>query len=114
MRVLVTGGSGLLGRKTIAALAARGHEVVALQRRESPELACRQVVVVVEHEGRAGLARPDRDRTVRDAVAPQAVAAVLTVPKLPVDRRHNSKIDRTRLGLWAEALLAGGRAPRRP
>ncbi len=35
MRVLVTGGSGLLGRRTIAALAARGHEVVALQRRHS-------------------------------------------------------------------------------
>ena len=32
MRVLVTGGSGLLGRRTIAVLAARGHEVVALQR----------------------------------------------------------------------------------
>ena len=36
MRVLVTGGSGLLGRRTIAALAARGHEVVALQRRQQP------------------------------------------------------------------------------
>jgi nucleoside-diphosphate-sugar epimerase len=47
MRVLVTGGSGLLGRTTIAALAARGHEVVALQRRESVELTCRQVLVDV-------------------------------------------------------------------
>ena len=47
MRVLVTGGSGLLGRTTIAALAARGHEVVALQRRESAELACRQVLADV-------------------------------------------------------------------
>ncbi len=47
MRVLVTGGSGLLGRRTIAALAARGHEVVALQRRQSPELACRQVLADV-------------------------------------------------------------------
>ena len=44
MRVLVTGGSGLLGRRTIAALAARGHEVVALQRRASAELTCRQVL----------------------------------------------------------------------
>jgi len=47
MRVLVTGGSGLLGRRTIAALAARGHEVVALQRRESAEVACRQVLADV-------------------------------------------------------------------
>jgi acyl-coenzyme A synthetase/AMP-(fatty) acid ligase/pimeloyl-ACP methyl ester carboxylesterase len=75
---------------------------------------CQQVVMVVEHQGKAGLAAPDADRSVREALVPQAVAAVLTVPKLPVDRRHNSKIDRTRLGRWAEALLAGGPAPRRP
>ncbi len=75
---------------------------------------CRQVVVVVEREGKAGLAGTDVDRSVREALTPQAVAAVLTVPKLPVDRRHNSKIDRTRLGRWAEAVLAGGSAPRRP
>ncbi len=49
----------------------------------------------------------------REALAPQAIAAVLTVPAFPVDVRHNSKIDRTRLGRWAGALLAGGRAPRR-
>lgn len=47
MRVLVTGGSGLLGRTTIAALAARGHEVVGLQRRESLQLACEQVLADV-------------------------------------------------------------------
>ena len=52
MRVLVTGGSGLLGRTTIAALAARGHEVVALQRNRSAELACEQVLGdVCDREG---------------------------------------------------------------
>ena len=44
MRVLVTGGSGLLGRTTIAALEARGHAVVALQRNHSAEIACEQVL----------------------------------------------------------------------
>lgn len=37
------------------------------------------------------------------------VAAVLLVPALPVDKRHNSKIDRTRVARWAEQVLAGGR-----
>jgi acyl-coenzyme A synthetase/AMP-(fatty) acid ligase/pimeloyl-ACP methyl ester carboxylesterase len=74
---------------------------------------CEQVVVVVERAGKAGLADPDLDTTVRGAVAPRGLAAVLTVPALPVDSRHNSKIDRARLGRWAGALLAGGSAPRR-
>lgn len=74
---------------------------------------CEQVVVVVEHEGKAGLAAASLDGTVREVLAPQAVAAVLTVPAFPVDIRHNSKIDRTRLGRWAGAFLAGGRAPGR-
>ena len=47
MRVLVTGGSGLLGRRTIAALDARGHEVVALQRHRSAAIACDQVLADV-------------------------------------------------------------------
>lgn len=47
MRVLVTGGSGLLGRTTIAALAAHDHEVVSLQRDESAQLMCAQVLADV-------------------------------------------------------------------
>ena len=45
---------------------------------------------------------------VRTLVEPDVVA-VLEVPAIPVDRRHNSKIDRTRLAEWASAVLAGGR-----
>ena len=43
----------------------------------------------------------------------QPLAAVLSVPHLPVDVRHNSKVDRTRLGRWAGKVLEGGAAPRR-
>ncbi|MFS0865805.1 NAD-dependent epimerase/dehydratase family protein [Microbacterium sp. 179-B 1A2 NHS] len=38
-RVVVTGGSGRLGRNLVAGLAARGHEVVSLDRAPSEELA---------------------------------------------------------------------------
>ena len=50
-----------------------------------------------------------RSRHAVRAVAGVDVAAVLVVPALPVDMRHNSKIDRTRVGEWASAVLAGGR-----
>lgn len=40
------------------------------------------------------------------------IAAVLVVPRLPTDIRHNSKINRTRLADWATRLLAGGRMVR--
>jgi olefin beta-lactone synthetase len=70
-----------------------------------------QVVVVV-----APRARPRRPDLAPGPLAEQVralagvdVAAVLIVPALPVDKRHNSKIDRTRVGKWASAVLAGGR-----
>jgi acyl-coenzyme A synthetase/AMP-(fatty) acid ligase/pimeloyl-ACP methyl ester carboxylesterase len=46
---------------------------------------------------------------VRSCVGDVDVAAVLVVRSLPVDKRHNSKIDRTRIAAWAERVLAGGR-----
>lgn len=70
-----------------------------------------QAVVIVELDNppnKPDLASLDLIDSVRDAVAASIdVAAVLSVPKLPVDRRHNSKIDRGRLREWAGALLAG-------
>jgi len=72
-----------------------------------------QVIVVVEDERKAGLAAGAIDAAVRDAVAHQPLAAVLSVSHLPVDVRHNSKVDRTRLGRWAGKVLEGGSAPRR-
>ena len=69
------------------------------------------VVVVVETvpgARRPGLASADLTDAVRDAT-PQRIAAVLAVPSLPTDIRHNSKIDRTRVSAWASGVLAGER-----
>ena len=70
-----------------------------------------QVVVVVvpaEPPARPDLAPRALAERVR-AVVCVDIAAVFVVPALPVDKRHNSKIDRTRVGRWASAALAGGR-----
>jgi acyl-coenzyme A synthetase/AMP-(fatty) acid ligase/pimeloyl-ACP methyl ester carboxylesterase len=79
-----------------------------------------QVVVVVEggHTSRTGLAPAALRDAVRTAAAdtPAAapeVAAVLVVRHLPVDIRHNSKIDRVAVGHWAQRVL-DGRRPGRP
>ena len=75
-----------------------------------------QLVVIVETAPaarRVTLADTDLAAAVRDSVAGGAqlrrVAAVLVVPKLPTDVRHNSKIDRALLARWAEGVLSGGR-----
>jgi acyl-coenzyme A synthetase/AMP-(fatty) acid ligase len=68
-----------------------------------------QPVVVVEAPGRPP-GPADLELTV--AVRHQSglpVAAVLVVPDLPVDIRHNSKIDRTAVARHAEVVLSGMR-----
>jgi acyl-coenzyme A synthetase/AMP-(fatty) acid ligase/pimeloyl-ACP methyl ester carboxylesterase len=79
-----------------------------------------QVVVVVERAGvrRAGLAPAGLRDAVRAAAADTSgavpgIAAVLEVRTLPVDIRHNSKIDRVAVGQWAQRVL-DGRRPGRP
>ncbi|MDL5350906.1 alpha/beta fold hydrolase [Microbacterium sp. zg-YB36] len=74
----------------------------------------RQAVAVVETVpavARPGLASPELTADLRQRTDLPLVA-VLTVPQLPTDIRHNSKIDRTRLSEWAERTLAGGRMGR--
>jgi acyl-coenzyme A synthetase/AMP-(fatty) acid ligase len=68
-------------------------------------LGVQQVVVVVEDEHDAQ-APPALAAAVRAAVAPQVVAAVWCGP-LPVDIRHNAKIDRTALAATMERRLSG-------
>ncbi|WP_342025298.1 alpha/beta fold hydrolase [Arthrobacter citreus] len=63
---------------------------------------------------RAGTASPELTAAVRTAVSAGAgldLAAVLVLPAMPTDIRHNSKIDRAALAGWAEQMLAGRRAP---
>jgi acyl-coenzyme A synthetase/AMP-(fatty) acid ligase/pimeloyl-ACP methyl ester carboxylesterase len=72
------------------------------------------VVAVVETAPPARKAGPAAEQLahrVRSAAhtAGVEVSAVLAVPALPVDIRHNAKIDRTRLSRWASRVLAGGR-----
>ncbi|KQT99353.1 alpha/beta fold hydrolase [Sanguibacter sp. Leaf3] len=66
------------------------------------------VVETVERTRRPGLAPHDVADDVRARVS-EPLAAVLVVPDLPTDVRHNSKIDRSRLAAWAEDVLSGGR-----
>jgi acyl-coenzyme A synthetase/AMP-(fatty) acid ligase len=70
-----------------------------------------QIVAIVQHTSpvsRARLAAAAVHDRVRSVIG-EPVAAVFDVPALPVDRRHNSKIDRTALAAWASKALAGGR-----
>ncbi len=74
----------------------------------------RQAVAVVEtvpSVARPGLASPELTADVRRSTTLPLVA-VLVVPRLPTDIRHNSKIDRTRLSEWADRTLSGGRMTR--
>ena len=69
-----------------------------------------QLVVVIESaELSEGLAPNELAASVRAVVA-EPVAAVLVTRRLPVDVRHNAKIDRTTVAEWAGDVLAGGGA----
>jgi acyl-coenzyme A synthetase/AMP-(fatty) acid ligase/pimeloyl-ACP methyl ester carboxylesterase len=68
-------------------------------------------IVVSAASGRPGLADEELARSVRVA-ADLPLAAVLTVRSLPVDIRHASKIDRSRLARWAGEVLSGARVGR--
>jgi len=74
------------------------------------------IVVVVEPQAglhvKPGLAPMTLIDTIRAAVAehyPHDIAAVLVSATFPTDIRHNSKIDRTRIAAWADAVLRGER-----
>jgi acyl-coenzyme A synthetase/AMP-(fatty) acid ligase len=75
-----------------------------------PEATQQVVVVAVPTAAKYGLlASLEQIDDVRAAAPEAGVAAVLLRDELPVDRRHNSKIDRTALAAWASNVLSGGR-----
>jgi olefin beta-lactone synthetase len=78
-----------------------------------PEGTQQVVVVIAPSDGarHRGLASQQLTDTVRNVVNVE-VAAVLQAPSLPVDIRHNSKIDRAAIADWAENVLAGARPPK--
>ena len=75
---------------------------------------CQQLVVIVTGAPGSGVLL-DVDRTIelrdhlRDAGL-AAPAAVLRRDELPVDIRHQAKVDRAALAAWAEQVLAGARS----
>jgi hypothetical protein len=69
------------------------------------------VVVIEDPDASEGSAEADVAAAVRAAVS-EPVASVLVVSKLPVDIRHNAKIDRALVASWASDVLAGGRTKR--
>jgi acyl-coenzyme A synthetase/AMP-(fatty) acid ligase/pimeloyl-ACP methyl ester carboxylesterase len=69
------------------------------------------IVVCALARSRGPLVDPELAAAVRSA-AQVPLAAVLVVDALPVDIRHASKVDRTRLARWADRVLAGDRADR--
>jgi olefin beta-lactone synthetase len=72
---------------------------------------CQQLVIVIERPGHPdGLADDATAAAVRRIVI-RPVAAVLIVSGLPVDVRHNAKIDRSKVGAWADELLSGDSKP---
>lgn len=69
-------------------------------------LGCQQLVVVVQGDAKPGLASSALTSAVR-AVLTAPVAAVLVLGEMPVDIRHNAKIDRPEVARWAHRVLAG-------
>ncbi len=69
---------------------------------------CQQLVVVIEGDSN-GLASSEIASRVRSLVS-VPVAAVLTLKSIPVDIRHNAKVDRGAIGGWAMEILSGKRS----
>jgi acyl-coenzyme A synthetase/AMP-(fatty) acid ligase len=69
-----------------------------------------QIVIVIETiDSGDGPADAELTHAVRAALAPLTIASVWTTKKLPVDIRHNSKIDRTAVSKQMSVILSGSK-----
>jgi acyl-CoA synthetase (AMP-forming)/AMP-acid ligase II/pimeloyl-ACP methyl ester carboxylesterase len=69
-----------------------------------------QIVIVIETiDSSDGPANAELSHAVRAALAPLTISSVWTTKKLPVDIRHNSKIDRTAVSKQMSQILAGAK-----
>jgi acyl-coenzyme A synthetase/AMP-(fatty) acid ligase len=66
-----------------------------------------QIVIVIETNNSDGPADADLTHAVRTALSPLLIASVWVTKKLPVDIRHNSKIDRTAVSKQMAQILSG-------
>jgi nucleoside-diphosphate-sugar epimerase len=129
MKILVTGGGGFLGQALCRGLRERGHEVVSFQRRHSAALealgveqrlgdladaaavqrAFEGVDAVLHNAAKAGQ-WPRIERELRALGQTQRHTAGIDQfalhPGFPVDIRHNAKIGREKLAVWAAAKLS--------
>ena len=97
---------GLEQRIQAAIVGTQGFESTAVAVVGVGPAGIQQVVVVLTGAG-GPLAPGVVTDVVRAAAAGQDIAAVLVAARLPVDIRHNSKIDRTAVAAWASTVLAG-------
>ena len=74
------------------------------------------IVIEIRPAGRrsrlAEMSLTDRIRGASKVATGVVPVMVLVVPRLPVDRRHNSKIDRSWVASWVRDIAAGGRIGR--
>ncbi|WP_226344144.1 alpha/beta fold hydrolase [Agilicoccus flavus] len=95
---------------TVVGVGPRGAQQVVVVLVLEPDHArvARRLPGLARHAPR--LAPPSLAARVREAApAGLDVAAVLLAPRVPVDIRHESKVDRTAVAAWATRVLAGQR-----